>query len=438
MVTTANEVLEFIRENDVKFVRLAFCDLFGIQKNISIMPDELPYAFTYGVSFDAHAIQGFADITNSDLFLFPDPDTLSILPWRPQSGRVIRLFCDIRDGNGNPFWGDLRYCLKQTMKKAMEMGYMCRIGAECEFYLFLTQEDGSPSRTPFDQGTYLDIAPLDKGENVRREICLTLEEMGIRPESSHHEQGPGQNEIDVRFADALSSADHLLTFKNVVKTIAARNGLYASFAPKPLLDAPGNGMHINISLSQGGLNMFKKQPEHSAVAESFIAGVLTHTKEMTLFLNPLANSYERLGKMEAPAYVSWSHGNRSQLIRIPTAEGERVRMELRSPDPTINPYLAFMLVLEAGLDGIQQQLSLPQAMNIDLYQADTKLLDQLEKLPSTLQEALAITKTSPWIRKVLCADLLNRFLALKEEEVKQWQNIENSDSYFMKHQFHKF
>lgn len=438
MVTTTNEVLEFIQENDVKFVRLAFCDLSGIQKNISIMPDELPYAFTYGISFDAHAIQGFADITKSDLFLFPDPKTLSILTWRPQSGRVIRFFCDIRHGNGEPFWGDLRYRLKQTMKKAMDMGYMCRIGAECEFYLFHTQEDGTPSRIPFDQGSYLDIAPLDKGENVRREICLTLEEMGIHPESSHHEQGPGQNEIDVRFSDPLSSADHLMTFKNVVKTVAARNGLYASFAPKPLSDAPGNGMHINLSLTKYNLNIFQNQSEYGEVVDHFIAGILAHTKEMSVFLNPIPNSYERLGVNEAPAYVSWSHGNRSQLIRIPEAVGERVRMELRSPDPTINPYLAFTLVLEAGMDGIAKQLPLTPPLDVDLYQTDETITSSLERLPATLEEAIQVANDSAWISQILPSELLDNFLGMKTKECEELSDSADADSYFMKHHFHRF
>lgn len=438
MMKKMKEVLEFIEENDVKFVRLAFCDLSGIQKNISIMPDELPYAFAYGISFDAHAIQGFADITKSDLLLFPDPNTLSLLPWRPQSGRVIRLFCDIRTGKGEPFWGDLRYRLRQTMKRIFDMGYMCRIGAECEFYLFQTQEDGTPTRIPFDQAGYLDIAPLDKGENVRREICLTLEEMGIRPESSHHEQGPGQNEIDVRFSDPLSSADHLMTFKNVVKTVAARNGLYASFAPKPLPDAPGNGMHINVSLTKNDLNVFDKQQEHSEVAEHFIAGILAHTKEMSVFLNPIPNSYERLGVNEAPVYVSWSHGNRSQLIRIPEAVGERVRMELRSPDPTINPYLAFTLVLEAGMDGIAKQLPLTPPLDVDLYQADETITSSLERLPATLEEAIQVAKDSAWISQILPSELLDNFLGMKIKECDELSDSADADSYFMKHHFHRF
>ena len=322
MNSTVNEVLEFINENDIKFIRLGFCDLFGFQKNISIMPDELPSAFENGITFDAHAIKGFCDVTKSDLLLFPDPATLAVLPWRSGPGRVARFYCYIKNQDGSAYPHDSRYLLKRVIDRCQNMGYVCKVGTECEFYLFKTDENGEPTDITLDRGGYLDISPLDKGENIRREICLCLEEMGIKPESSHHEQGPGQNEIDFRFSDALNSADNLLTFKSVVKAIATRNGLFASFMPKPILKAAGSGLHINLSLTQNGLNIFKNvQGQHSKVAESFIAGILSRIPEITLFLNPIANSYERFGEFEAPRYVSWSHQNRSQLIRIPAASG---------------------------------------------------------------------------------------------------------------------
>ena len=418
MDTTAKEVLEFVKENDVKFVRLGFCDLFGFQKNIAIMAEELPSAFENGVSFDACAVRGFRDVARSDLLLFPDPATLMVLPWRPGPGRVARFYCDIKNPNGSAFALDSRAILKRTFDRCADMGFVSKIGAECEFYLFKTDENGDPTYTTLDNGGYLDIAPLDKGENIRREICLTLEEMGIKPETSHHEQGPGQNEVDVKFSDALVCADNLLTFKSVVKAIAARNGLFASFMPKPLPNAPGNGLHVNLSLSKNGLNIFKNAAgnEHSKIAESFIAGILEKTAEITLFLNPIANSYERFGAFEAPKYVSWSHQNRSQLIRIPAAIGERIRMELRSPDPSLNPYLAFALILAAGIEGIEKELLLPSAVDADLYTAQASVTGGLAHLPESLEEAIELARGNEFIKSVIGNELCSKYVDSKAAE----------------------
>ncbi len=436
MTNTAKEILEFVQENDVKFIRLGFCDPFGTQKNISIMPDELPAAFEHGVSFDASAIKGFGDVTKSDLLLFPDPSTLTVLPWRPNPGRVVRFFCDIKNPDGSPFAGDSRLLLKQAVKRAEDMGYLCKIGAECEFYLFKTDEQGEPTLNPLDRGGYLDISPLDKGENIRREICLCLEEMGLKPESSHHEQGPGQNEVDIQFSDALTCADNLLTFKSVVKAIAARNGLFASFLPKPLPGQSGSGLHVNMSLSQNGYNIFRNShKEHSKVAESFIAGILERTPEITFFLNPLINSYERFGFFEAPKYVSWSHQNRSQLIRIPAAIGEKTRMELRSPDPSINPYLAFALILNAGLDGIEKNLPLPKSVDVDLYQADTSLTNQLTPLPESLAGAMDLAKRSDFVEKVINKEILSRYFLFKELEIARFAQDISKENFYMEQYF---
>ncbi len=433
---TIHEVLEFIKENDVKFIRLGFCDLFGIQKNISIMPEELEWAFENGVSFDAHAIKGFRDVTQSDLLLFPDPATLTALPWRPGPGRVVRFYCDIKNPDGSIFPYDGRYLLKKVIRRCEEMGYVCKIGAECEFYLFRTDENGDPTGIPLDSGGYFDISPLDKGENIRREICLYLDEMGIKPEASHHEQGPGQNEIDFKFSDALTSADNLLTFKSVVKAIAARNGLFASFMPKPIANAPGNGMHINLSLAQNGLNVFKGADNAlSAFAESFIAGILAKAPEVALFLNPLTNSYERLGKFEAPGYVSWSHQNRSQLIRIPAASGEKVRMELRSPDPSLNPYLAFALIMAAGLDGIEKALPLPSSVDEDLYTAEETILGQLIKLPDNLESAIRLAENSDLVKDVMGEELLFKYLTIKKEEVAAFGEAEDKAEFYRERYF---
>ena len=322
---TESEVLDFIEEEDVKFIRLAFFDISGKQKNISIMPSELPRAFKEGISFDASAILGFESPDKSDLFLQPDPSTLAILPWRPTSGKVVRMFCNIKNPDGSPYKKDYRNLLKNAIKKAKdEFGIEIYIGAEVEFYLFKLNEKGEPTKEPFDQAGYMDIAPEDKGENIRREICLTLEQMGIRPESSHHEEGPGQNEIDFRYSDALTAADNAMTFQTIVKTIARRNGLWADFSAKPLDDEPGNGFHINMSV---------KPSETSENLCYMIAGVLNKIEEMTAFLNPTEDSYKRFGIDKAPGYVSWSSENRSQLVRIPAAVGEYRRAELRSPDP---------------------------------------------------------------------------------------------------------
>jgi glutamine synthetase len=433
---TANEVLEFVKENDVKFIRLNFCDLFGTQKNLAIMADELESAFESGVSFDAHAVRGFKDVTSSDLLLFPDPATLAVLPWRPGPGRVVRFYCDIKNPDGSLYANDGRNILKQVVERCEKMGYVCKIGPECEFYLFKTDEDGEPTDIPLDKGGYMDMTPLDRCGNIRREICLTLEEMGIKPETSHHEQGPGQNEIDFKFSDALSSADNLQTFKTVVREIAARNGCFASFMPKPILESPGNGMHVNISLSKNGFNIFKSTGQgHSDVAESFIAGILAKTPEITIFLNPIANSYERFGKFEAPAYVSWSHQNRSQLIRIPAALGEKVRMELRSPDPSMNPYLSFALIIAAGLDGIENNMVLPPAVNADLYTADESILKNLTPLPPNMDEAIRLAENSSFIKSLIGDELLSKYLEIKKKEAEDFAAVNNKAEFYKKRYF---
>lgn len=441
MDTTASEVLQFVKESDVKFIRLGFCDLFGFQKNIAIMPGELLAAFEHGISFDASAVKGFRDFSNSDLLLFPDPATLRVLPWRPEPGRVIRFYCDIRNPDGSPFERDSRYLLKRVVERCAKLGFICRIGAECEFYLFKTDENGEPTEQTLDHGEYLDIYPLDKGENIRREICLCLEEMGIKPETSHHEQGPGQNEVDFKYSDALSCADDFLTFKSVVKAIAARNGLFASFMPKPLAAAPGSGLHINISLAKNGLNIFGSRSsqaiDQSWVANSFIAGILAKAPEITLFLNPLCNSYDRLGSFSAPRYVSWSHQNRSQLVRIPAASGDRIRMELRSPDPAVNPYLAFALILAAGLSGIEQKLNLPPAVDLDLYTLDPTAAEALTALPASLEEAIALAHGSELVRDVIGEELLSDYIAFKRKEAAAFAAAEDRQAFYRQHYFHR-
>lgn len=390
MKYSKEEVLQYVEEEDVKFIRLAFCDVFGKQKNISIMPGELPRAFEYGIAFDASAIAGFGDETRCDLLLHPEPETLTLLPWRPEHGKVVRMFSHITYPDGTPFKCDTRNLLKDAVDEAKKAGYTFAFGAEQEFYLFQLDENGNPAYVPYDQAGYMDIAPEDRGENIRREICLTLEQMGIRPESSHHEEGPGQNEIDFRYSDALTAADNVITFQNVVRTVARRNGLWADFSPKPLENKPGNGFHINMSI---------KNCEGSEKLCNMIAGVLDKAVEMTAFLNPTEESYKRFGVDKAPGYVSWSSENRSQLVRIPAAAGEYRRAELRSPDPTANPYLAFALIIYAGLYGLQNKLDMPDVANINLYKADAQTLANYKKLPENLAEARMIAAQSEFIKQ---------------------------------------
>jgi glutamine synthetase len=364
------------------------------------------------------------NVEKSDLFLHPDPSTLSILPWRPQQGRVVRFFCDIKHPDKTDFVGNSRNILRKAVQRAAEMGYTCKIGSECEFYLFEADEKGNPTGIPYDNGGYLDIAPLDKCENIRREICLNLEQMGIKPESSHHEQGPGQNEIVFRYSDALTSADNFITFKSVVKAISAINGLYASFMPKPMDDKSGSGLHINLSLSKSGVNIFKKGISKDNDAGYFIAGVLDKIAEITAFANPLVNSYDRLGRFEAPKYISWSHQNRSQLIRIPAAAGEHERMELRSPDPACNPYLTFALVLHAGLDGIEKKLELPEPTDFNIYKADNEVLKNLKVLPDNLEQALDIMSRSDFVEEVLTREIIDKYLEIK---LAEWNKYARSN-----------
>lgn len=387
------EVIDFVEQEDVIFIRLAFTDAYGRQKNIAIPPDELPRAFSDGISFDASAIAGFSSVVKSDLFLFPIPSTLTVLPWRSLHGKVVRMFCDIRYPDGTPYEKDSRAILKQAVKAAADKGISVYFGTEFEFYLFNTDEKGQPTREPLDNAGYFDVAPYDKGENVRRDIVLTLKEMGMYPETSHHEEGPGQNEVDFRHADAMTAADNALNFKNVVHAIAAQNGLVADFSPKPLSDCSGNGLHINMSVNRldGG--------DSTELTEHFMAGVLAHVREMSAFLNPTEDSYKRLGERKAPKYVSWSYQNRSQLIRIPAASGVYKRFELRSADPTANPYIVFALLIYAGLDGIDKNMPLPEPVDMDLYDAANAA--GLTKLPDYLSEAVDIAKKSEFVSSVL-------------------------------------
>lgn len=389
MKYSKDEVMQYVQEEDVKFIRLAFCDVFGKQKNIAIMPSELSRAFEYGIAFDASAIAGFGDETYSDLLLHPDPETLMLLPWRPEHGKVVRMFTHITYPDGTPFECDSRSLLRKAVSDAQKEGYSFVFGAEQEFYLFWLDEDGKATNIPYDEAGYMDLAPDDRGENIRREICLTLEQMGIKPECSHHEEGPGQNEVDFRYSEPLSAADNTMTFQTVVRAVARPNGLYVDFSPKPIAHQPGNGFHINVSV----------MPRNNITDMHYMmAGVLNRICEMTAFLNPTENSYARFGENKAPAYVSWSRENRSQLVRVPASPESKLRAELRSPDPSANPYIAFALVIYAALEGLKNKTELMPAADINLFHADEETLKQFRRLPRTLKEACEIARNSDFIK----------------------------------------
>ena len=396
------EVMQYVAEEDVKFIRLAFCDVFGKQKNISIMPDELPRAFQYGIAFDASAIAGFGDEAHSDLFLHPEPETLTWLPWRPEHGKVVRMFCSVTYPDGTPFECDTRGLLKKAIEDAKKEGYTFYFGAEQEFYLMELDEKNNPTKIPYDNAGYMDIAPEDRGENVRREICLTLEQMGISPESSHHEEGPGQNEIDFRYTDALTAADNVMTFQTVVKTVARRNGLFADFSPKPLPDTAGNGFHINCSV---------RDENNNANYRLLLAGLLEKAVPMTLFLNPCEDSYRRLGQRKAPKYVSWGKENRSQLIRIPAAQGEYRRAELRSPDPSANPYIAFALLIWAALYGMKAGKETAEPVDINIFKAEEEDKQSLRRLPENIGAARRAAREDDFINRYIPKPIIDRYCA---------------------------
>lgn len=380
-----SDVLDYVNEEDIKFIRLAFFDLSGVQKNVSILASQLENAFKNGVSFDASAIYGFESPEKSDLFLHPDPTTLSVLPWRPNTGKVARMFCNIRYPDGRAYEKDSRAILQNAVKAAKDSGVEFMFGTEIEFYLFKMDEKGEPTKIPFDNAGYMDIAPEDKGENIRREICFTLEEMGMQPEASHHEEGPGQNEIDFHYSDAVTAADNAATFKWIVRARAAQNGLYADFSPKPILDKAGSGFHINISCSD------------SSKTKNALAGILSRAQEISFYLNSTENSYQRLGEHKAPNIIAWGNENRSAFIRVPSTK-EEPRFEIRSADSECNVYLAFTLLIHAALDGIKNNLEPPAEAAENLF-AQKK--SALKTLPKSLAEAKKLASQSDFVKKAL-------------------------------------
>lgn len=421
---TKEDILRLAEEEDVEFIRLQFTDLFGNMKNIAVTSSQLEKALDNKCMFDGSSIEGFVGIEESDMLLYPDLSTMTIFPWRPQQGKVARLICDVHRPNGEPFEGDPRYILKRAVKEAEKLGYTFEVGPECEFFLFHTDENGLPTTQSHEKATYFDLGPIDLGENARRDMVLTLEDMGYEIEASHHEVAPAQHEIDFHYDEGLATADNIMTFKLAVKTIAKRHGLHATFMPKPKYGMNGSGMHINMSLLKNGKNIFYDSEDKAGLSKEayyFIGGIMKHMKAMTAITNPLVNSYKRLVPgYEAPVYMAWSATNRSPLIRIPAAGGEGTRIELRSPDPSANPYLALAVCLRAGLDGIINKIDPPAGVDRNIFEMTGEERRQLgiDELPGTLDEAVRELEKDSFICQVLGSHVSEHYIAAKK---KEWQ-----------------
>lgn len=391
---TREDVIAEVQDKDVEFIRLQFTDMFGQLKNLAITSSQLERALDNRFSFDGYAVNGFENGERSDLYLYPDYSTLEIFPWRPQQGKVARLICDVYTADGKPYEADPRYILKRAIGHAAELGYSFQVGPECEFFLFHQDDEGQPTTISHERAGYFDLGPVDLGENARRDMVLTLEDMGFEIEASHHEAAPAQHEIDFRYDEALKTADNIMTFKLAVKTIAKRHGLFASFMPKPKYGINGSGMHINMSLFKDGKNIFADESDELGLSQEtyyFIGGIMKHMKGMSVITNPLVNSYKRLVPgYEAPIYIAWSATNRSPLIRIPASRGAGTRVELRCPDPAANPYLALAVCLAAGLDGIRNQMTPPESVTENVFEMRLSKKNQLgiESLPADLGEAI--------------------------------------------------
>ncbi len=423
---TRKDILRLAEEEDVEFIRLQFTDLFGNLKNVAVTSSQLEKALNNKCMFDGSSIDGFVKMEESDMYLYPDLDTFGIFPWRPQQGRVARLICDVYRPDRTPFEGDPRYILKKVVKEAEDMGFQFDVGPECEFFLFHTDDDGNPTTISHERAGYFDLGPMDLGENIRRDIVLTLEDMGFEMESSHHEIAPAQHEIDFRYSDALTTADHIMTFKMAVKTIAKRNGLHATFMPKPKYGCNGSGMHTNMSLSKDGKNIFwdEKDPLGlSREAYYFIGGLIRHIRGITAIANPIVNSYKRLiPGYEAPVYVAWSAKSKTSLIRIPEQREEGTRIELRSPDPSCNPYLTLAVCLAAGLDGIKNEILPPACVDENLFAMTEEQRKErgIASLPGSLIEALEALEADELLMDILGRRTGEKYILEKKQEWAQY------------------
>jgi glutamine synthetase len=432
---TKEEVLQRVAELDVRFIRLQFTDILGIIKNVDIPIEQLPKALDGQMLFDGSSIEGFVRIEESDMLLKPDPETFAVFPWQEQGeGATARLICDIHNADGSPFSGDPRGTLKRVMAEAEGLGYTLMVGPEPEFFLFQREADGRPTTRTNDQASYFDLGPMDRGEECRRDIVLALQKMGFEIEASHHEVAPGQHEIDFKYASAVHTADNIATFRFVVRTIALQHGLHASFMPKPIMGENGSGMHLHQSLFKDGKNAFFNATEPSGlsvICMQYIAGILEHAKGFTAICNPLVNSFKRLVPgYEAPVYLAWSERNRSPLLRIPARRGNSTRIELRSPDPSCNPYLALATTLAAGLDGIKKGMTPPEPINRNVYlmSSDERMQEGIASLPGSLREALRELESDDVIRAALGSHIFANFMEAKliewdiyRSQVHQWE-----------------
>ena len=440
---TKDDIIRIVSEQNVKFIRLQFTDIFGSLKNISITEKQLEKALNNQCMFDGSSIEGFVRIEESDMYLYPDLNSFAILPWITGEERVARLICDVYRPDGTPFEGDPRYILKKVLKKASDMGFDgFNIGPEAEFFLFKTDDNGKPSTILYDKAGYFDLGPVDLGECVRRDMCLALEQMGFEIEASHHECADSQHEIDFKYGDALSTADNIMTFKLAVKTIAQRHNLHATFMPKPIYGIAGSGMHINMSLTKNGKNAFYDESDELGLSEDayhFIAGILRHGKGMAAITNPLVNSYKRLVPgYEAPIYLAWSAHNRSPLIRIPSARGAGTRLELRNPDPSANPYLAVAVALAAGLEGIEKKLTPPAPVDCNIYDMSQKERKEnhIEALPRNLMQAIDAMREDNLICETLGSHICEKYIEAKEFEWTEYTTRVHDwevDSYLIKY-----
>ena len=427
---TKEDIIRLVEDEDVEFIRLQFTDIFGMLKNVAITSGQLEKALDNRCMFDGSAIEGFVRMEETDMYLYPDLDTFEIFPWRPQQGKVARLICDVYCPDGSPFEGDPRYVLKKVLREAESMGYRFNVGPECEFFLFHTDEQGRPTTATHEMAGYFDVGPIDLAENVRRDIVLNLEDMGFDIESSHHEIAPAQHEVDFLYESGLKAADNILTFKMAVKTIAKRHGLHATFMPKPKAGVNGSGMHINMSLEDlSGKNLFADDSDErglSKLAYQFLAGILYHIKSMTILTNPLVNSYKRLiPGYDAPTNIAWSTAsNRGQLIRLPSSRGSNTRIELRSPDSAMNPYLALAACLAAGLDGIKKEMTPPEPISRNVSAMTEEEIKNLgiSRLPETLGDAIEEFENDPFLRQVLGKHIYTKYLTAKKEEWDQFRS----------------
>lgn len=421
---TKADILKIAKEKEVRFVRLQFTDILGSIKNVAISVSQLEKALDNQCMFDGSSIEGFVRIEESDMKLHPDYNSFALFPWR-ENNSVARLICDVYKPDGTPFHGSPRQVLKNVLDEAKELGYTFNVGPECEFFLFRNDDQGKPTLQTFDDAGYFDMGPVDPGEDVRRDIVLNLEQMGFEIEASHHECARGQHEIDFKYGDALTTADRVMTFKLAVKTIAHKHGLHATFMPKPIFGIAGSGMHINISMAKDGKNVFCDESDKnglSSTAYSFIAGIMEHIKGMTAVTNPLVNSYKRLvPEFEAPVYIAWSAQNRSPLIRVPASRGQGTRVELRSADPSANPYLALAVTIAAGLDGVKKGLVPPPAVDGNIYAMSDaqRKKHKIQMLPTSLESAITELKKDKLICNTLGEHILEKYVEAKELE---WQN----------------